>query len=141
MPGKNTDNTIALLRTHIEDLTNKIDSLIVEREKAERALDTILPKRARRLVYIKDSTLKQKALYCLKLKRKVLSTNEMLEILYEVDPELQDDSNTVKSLRLALFRLNNDDEIVTYKTSMMKTIRYGLKNWTDEKGQIKDEYL
>jgi len=147
---ENLPNTTAkVLQAHIDDILKQLNDLelkktklISDKEKAELALSLIQPKRRRAIRYDKDATLKQKAIYCLRLKRKILSTSDMLNILFEVDPDLKkDEKNTDNSLRLSIFRLVKENELISYKTDEMKTIHYALSNWTNEYGEIKDEYI
>lgn len=142
-------NTLIVLQEHLESISNELEALekrkaklLKDKENAEAAIILIRPKRRRPLRYNKNSTFKQKVTYCLNREKKILSANAMLQMLFEVDPDLkEDEKNTDNSLRLAIFRLEREKELIRHKEDDMKAINYALKDWVDENGDIEDEYM
>lgn len=144
-------NVIEILQEHLESISSEINLLkekmavlLIEKEKAQTALNEVTgnKRKHRPVVYNEKSLFKQKIIYCLRRERKILTANQMLQILFEVDDVLKvDEKKTENSLRLALFRLTKSDGLVSYKDDNMKAIHYALKSWIDENGNIEDEYI
>jgi predicted ATPase len=92
--------------------------------------------------YNKSTTFKQKVLFCLNSKEMILSVNDMVAFLMEVDSDLaKDENNTAKSLRLAIRRLLRENVLEEYKSTKIKNIHYGLKSWNDERHDIIGNFL
>lgn len=148
MPKISYSDTQNLLYNHLVGLKEKLsaldgdrETLLKEIEQAERAFASITTRRVKH-TYNKDSTFRQKVLFCLNSKNKILSVNDMVSILTSLDEDLKrDKTNTAKSLRVQIRRMLQEEVLQIIKPENMKNIHYALMSWLDENGDVKIEYL
>jgi tRNA G10 N-methylase Trm11 len=148
MPKKLYSETQELLEAHLKSLKERLDNLDEDREvllknieQAERAF-AVVTTRQKKTDYVKDSTFRQKVLFCLNSKNKILSINDMVELLTKLDADLKRDKlNTAKSLRVQVRRMLKEEILIEYKPENMKNIHYALASWCNENGEVNETYL
>ncbi|MEO8515636.1 MAG: hypothetical protein ABI426_02775, partial [Flavobacterium sp.] len=107
MPKLLYSETQKLLYERIADLKQKLaildgdrETLLKELEQTEKAF-SVITTREKKFAYNKESTFRQKILFCLNSKNKITSINDMVDILIKNDADLKlDKLNTAKSLRV-----------------------------------------
>lgn len=134
------DEHLKSLKKRLAELDGDRSILLQEIEQAERAFNSITT-RKHNYKYNKDSTFRQKITFCLNSRNRILTVNDMVEMLTKLDTDLANDKlNTAKSLRVQIRRMLTEKEIKDFKPENMKNIHYGLKSWLDENGNLKSEY-
>lgn len=148
MPIKAYSETQRLLYDHLNSLKEKLseldgdrEALLKEIEQAEKAFSSITTRRLKH-VYNENSNFRQKIIFCLISKNKILSVNDMVSILTNLDEKLnRDKMNTAKSLRMRIRIMLEENIIIAIKPDNMKNTHYAMKHWVDENGEIKNDYL
>lgn len=148
MPVKSYSETQQLLYNHLNGLKKKLaeldgdrEALLKEIEQAEKAF-SVVTTRQKKFDYIKDSTFRQKVLFCLNSKNQILSINDMVDILIKLDADLKlDKLNTAKSLRVQVRRMLKEEVLIEYKPENMKNIHYALASWRNENGEVNETYF
>lgn len=148
MPKKLYSETQQLLYDHLNSLKKKLadlegnkEVLLKEIEQAEKAFSAVTT-RQKKTDYVKDSTFRQKVLFCLNSKNQILSINDMVELLTKLDADLKNDKlNTAKSLRVQVRRMLKEEVLIEYKPENMKNIHYALSSWCNENGEVNETYL
>lgn len=148
MPISAYSETQKLLHDHLKSLKEKLNTLdgdrnalLKEIEQAERAFSSITTRRVKH-TYNTKSNFRQKILFCLNSKSKILSVNDMISILTNLDDTLEKDKvNTAKSLRMRIRTMLQENVIIAIQPTNLKNIHYALKDWADENGEVKETYL
>lgn len=88
----------------------------------------------------------KKVTYILNYENKVMTGRKIIEIMYNLEPELKNATDAIrKKAEMNIFAIlsNNTKEgkLIRFKSENEYEYKYGLKNWFNENGNVKEEYL